>query len=278
MNTDDEKLPMDDMEGTPPSAPEANDEPQDQPQAQPRERDEQGKFKAAGEPNGEAQARRERQERDEARKEAAEARAAHAALQKRFDDMAALAKGDEPAPDGDSDPLKPIAEQLNTLNQRFEQQDQQKQQEETHRQVLAYADQDEAAFREKAPDFPNAIQHYINSRLTEMKALGVDQAQAEQVLADEANRLLYQSAQTGRSAAETIYAMAQARGYSPGQQAYTPPQQAPQNFGGRSLGNGQGAGPAAMSAQAIAGMSEEDYMAFRATPEGRRAIQRAMGG
>lgn len=274
MNTEDDiKLPMDEMDDLPPAIPESAETPE---QRSTRERDEGGRFKAAGEPDDGAAARRERQERDSYKREAEEAKAAHAALQKRLDDMGAIAKGEEPNAEP-LDPLKPIGEKLDALDNRFKQQDEQRQAEEVHRQVMTYAEQDEQRFRAEKADFPNAIQHYITSRLTEMQALGVDQQQAEQILAQEANDLLYQSARAGRSAAGTIYAMAQARGYQTGVVEQAPRQAAPQNFGGRSLGSGGGAAGGAVTAQQIAAMNEDDYMAYRATPEGKRAIQRAMG-
>lgn len=280
-----EKLPMDGMEDLLPANPEpVND--QQQPPQQPR--DETGKFAPKdGEPRGkpdETQAsRRYAQERDEARREAQAAREAHTALQKRLDDMSALARGEDPAaPKEPVDPLKPVIDRLDKIDQRETERDQSKQAEETHRQVLTYAEQDEATFRTKAPDFPQAVSHYITSRLTEMQALGIDQAQAEQVLQQEANNLLYQTAQAGRSPAEAIYNMAKARGYMPGavtiEQPSPAPPPPPQNFGGRSFGSGSGSAAGAVTAAQIAQLSEEDYMAFRSTPEGARAIKQAMGG
>ncbi|SCW56897.1 hypothetical protein SAMN02927924_01426 [Sphingobium faniae] len=279
-----ELMPMDQMEGaehTPASETVHDPAPQSE-----RARDESGRFAPKdgegprGAPNDEIARRRYAQERDEARKDAEEARAAHAALQKRLDDMATLAKGDDPAaPKEPVDPLQPVLEKLETFEKRFSDQDEAKQAEETHRQVLAYSDQDEAKFREKAPDFQQAAEHYILSRMNEMKVLGVDQQRAEALLAQEANQLLYRCAQEGRSAAESLYAMAQARGYVSGAagQRPAPASPQPQNFGGRSLGSGQGPAGGAVTAAQIAAMSEDDYMAFRSTPEGKRAISRAMG-
>lgn len=287
MDLTDEKLPMDNMDAPLPSP--SNDVPNDAPPANDRPRDEAGRFAPKpegdgprGTPNDDLARRRYAQERDEARNEAAQAKAAFEALQKRLDDMAALAKGDDPtAPKEPVDPLKPVIEKLEGIDKRFADQDQQRQQEETHRQVLAYADQDEAQFRTTTPDFPNAVQHYITSRLTEMQALGVDQAQAEAILAQEAQQLLYRGAETGKSPAETLYNMAKARGYIPGAVTvdHRPsPAPQPQNFGGRTMGTGNGPAGGAMTAAQIAALSDDEYMAFRATPEGKRAIARAMGG
>ena len=282
-----DKLPMDAMDDV--SAPPPTNDPPAQEtneQREQRERDERGRFASRGDgegpkgqPNDEIARRRYAQERDEARRRAEEADAKYNALQKRLDDMAALVKGEDPnAPKEQPDPLKPITEQLSKLTERFETQDQQREQEQQWNQVLTYADQDEARFRAQAPDFDNATQHYIKSRLSEMQALGVDQAQAEAILTQEAQQLLFQCAQQGRSPAEALYTMAKARGYTPGAVTIeNRPAPQPQNFGGRSLGTGNGPAGGALTAAQIAAMSDDDYMAFRSTPEGRRAIQRAMG-
>ncbi|MFA6031821.1 MAG: hypothetical protein WC889_02840 [Myxococcota bacterium] len=277
-----EKLPMDNVEEGAPPPQQDNAEQQAQEQ---RTRDEAGRFApkgdARGKPDETAARRREAQERDDARRDAADARAAHAALQKRFDDMAALAKGEEPK-DENPDPLKPILEKIEGIDKRLTSRDQEAQAETAWNNVRSFADQDEQRFVQTQPDFPNAVQHYITSRIGEMHALGIDQAQAENVLQQEAQTLLVQCAQANRSPAEAIYAMAKARGYSgsPGaapapQQQYQTPQP---NAGGRSFGTGAGPASGGVTAAQIAGMGEADYMAFRNTPEGKRAIQRAMGG
>ena len=272
-------LPMDKMDGAEPpiEAPAETQEQKDQ-----RARDEQGRFapkpdEPKGKPDDGAAARRERAERDQYKREAEEAKAARDALQKRFDDMSAIAKGEDPEKPAD-DPLKPLVEKIESIDKRLQTNDEARQAEVVHKQVMQYADADEARYREQNPDFPNAVQHYITSRLQEMQALGVAQDQAEQILTKEAQQLLYQCAQSNRSPAEALHAMAKARGYQSGIVVPFQPQQPAKPAGGRSMGNGGGAAPGAVTAQQIAQMSEADYEAYRATPEGRAAIRRAMGG
>jgi len=178
------------------------------------------------------------------------------------------------------DPLRPLAEKIDAIDRRLEAVNQQRQAEAIDRQVREIADADEARFRQQQPDFPRAVQHYILSRLHEMNALGLTTDQAEEAITIEAQQLLYQCAQTNRSAAEAIYSMARARGYGSGgsgaggaAQTHTA-----RPAGGRSFGHGGGAAPGAITPQQLAQMSDEDYAAFRATPEGRAAIRRAMGG
>lgn len=286
MDTDD-KLPMDQMDGAGDQQQPIDQQPQDQSSQVPR--DEHGKFAPRGQPNEEHARRREAQERDEWRKKAEETEARFNTLNKRLEDMAALVKGDDPnAPP--ADPLAPVLEKIEGIDKRLSEADQRVEEERIQHAVRSYADEDEARFRQQQPDFPNAVSHYIQSRVAEMKAFGVPEEQAGQALAQEAQQLLLTAAQAGQSPAQIMYAMAQARGYQPqqapnpaaGQYAtaqqdnvYRMPQQ---NAGGRSFGNGAGAAGNAMTLQQIAAMSEEDYNAFRATPEGQRAIRRAQGG
>jgi len=284
----DETLPMDAIEqatpvadpdpAPPPLAPDAEDRfSAPQPRAEPR-----------GRPNSEHQLARLQKERDEAK-------AAHAALQRRLDDMSAIA-GEDPsawpedlramAAAGEAsggDPLRPLAEKIDAIDRRLEAVNAQRQAEAIDRQVREIADADEARFRQQQPDFPRAVQHYILSRLHEMNALGLSTDQAEEAITIEAQQLLYQCAQTNRSAAEAIYSMARARGYGSGGSGVggagggAQPHNA-RPAGGRSFGHGAGAAPGAITPQQLAAMSDEDYAAFRATPEGRAAIRRAMGG
>jgi len=283
--TEDTKMPMDAMEDI---SPPANIE-QDQQKADDRTRDEQGRFVPKqnegdgprGKPDQDVAIRRYAQERDEARKAAEEAKAAHEALQKRLDDMSAIASGKDPNDTAQPDPLKPLVEKIEAIDKRLQTNDEQRQAEAFESQVRQYADMDEQRFRQQQPDFPNAVQHYITSRINELQAFGIPPEQAEQALMAEAQQLLRESALNNRSPAESIYKMAVARGYSPGNVVpFQPQQQQRQNGtpGGRSFGNGAGAAPGAVTAQQLASMSEEDYNAFRQTPEGRAAIKRAMGG
>lgn len=280
------QMPMDEMENAVEAPPASETTVDNTPSPQ---RDEQGRFapkageepQPRGRPDPEAAARRERAERDEARREAAEAKENYAKLQKRLDDMAAFAKGEDPnAEAAPADPLKPLLEKVEAIDQRLTQSDQNRQQEEAWTQVRSFADQDEQRFRSATPDFPNAVQHYIQSRVAEITALGYSEEQAGEALAAEAQQLLVNCAQSNRSPAETLYTMAKARGYQAGQQVQhdnvVPMQQRP--AGGRSLGNSGAPAGGGMTAAQIAALSEEDYFALRKTPEGARMIKRAMGG
>jgi len=284
-----ETLPMDAIEQNAPAAdpdPDLAPAPH-QPDAEDRFASPQPRAEPRGRPNSEHQLARLQKERDEAK-------AAHAALQRRLDDMSAIA-GEDPAAwpedlramaaaeQGGGDPLRPLAEKIDAIDRRLEAVNAQRQAEAIDRQVRVIADADEARFRQQQPDFPRAVQHYILSRLHEMNALGLSTDQAEEAITIEAQQLLYQCAQTNRSAAEAIYSMARARGYGSagagagGAGGGAQPQYA-RPAGGRSFGHGAGAAPGAITPQQLAAMSDEDYNAFRATPEGRAAIRRAMGG
>ena len=289
-----ETLPMDAVEQHTPAATPQQDVPQhdmaDGPHTEGEERfaGPQPRAEPRGRPNSEHQLARLQKERDEAK-------AAHAALQRRLDDMSAIA-GDDPdawpedlramaaaAEQGGGDPLRPLADRIDAIDRRLEAVNAQHQAEAIDRQVREIADADEARFRQQQPDFPRAVQHYILSRLHEMNALGLSTDQAEEAITIEAQQLLYQCAQTNRSAAEAIYSMARARGYGSGGSGAGGAGEGAQPHtarpaGGRSFGHGAGAAPGAITPQQLAQMSDEDYAAFRATPEGRAAIRRAMGG
>ena len=283
-----ERFPMDGIEDAAPAAPQ-NDAPtpdQQQPQDD-RPRDDTGRFAPKqepgprGQPDREAARRREAAERDEARREASDYKAKYEAQQKRLDDMSALARGDQPN-EQQPDPLAEMRTKLDGIAETLQQRQEREAAAEAWGHVEAYANQDEAQFTAQTPDFPQATQHYIQSRLYEMKALGLDQPQAEAELQREAQELLVSCAQRRQSPSQMIYAMAQARGFSPGapqmRDANPRPQpaQARPNAGGRSFGTGSGPAGGGLTAAQIAAMDESDYEAFRSTPEGRRAIQTAM--
>lgn len=280
---DTEQLPMNDIERPLDAPPPAEDGGQTPTEQQQRERDESGRFAPKspegprGKPDAEAARRREAQERDHWKSEAEKTKANYEALERRFTDISSLIKGEQA--EDKPDPIKDLTGKVDTLVGTFQQQQQEREAEQAWTQVRGYADQDEARFTAQTPDFPDATQHYIVSRLTEMKSLGLDQATAERTLQQEAQQLLTQCAQTGRSPAETLYLMAQARGYRPGTGPAQPIRQAQPSApaGGRSLGTGGGPGTASLSESQLRTMSDADYNALRSTTEGKRAIMRAMG-
>jgi hypothetical protein len=279
---DEASLPMDKLD----DAPLPSDK-QEQERQQERARDESGRFAPKqpegedhGQPRGkpdEAHARRrEAQERDEARRRAEDAEARYNALQKRLDDMAALAKGETPE-DQKPDPLAKIVEKVEGIDKRLSENDQRTQEEQAWNQVRSYADQDEARFVQEHPDFPNALQHYITSRIGEMQALGLAENEIGGALQQEAATLLVTCAQQNRSPAQAMYEMAKARGYSGTLTGSAGARPAPAPAGGRSFGTAHGAAATGgITLDQIGRMSEEDYTAFRSTPEGRRTIERLM--
>jgi hypothetical protein len=280
MADDLETMPMDVMDEAP-----AVEQPQEQQPERPR--DEGGRFApkqgddapARGKPDPEAAARRERAERDEARREAAEAKENYAKLQKRLDDMAAFAKGEEPADDKPADPLKPLLEKVEAIDQRLTQADQTREIEEAWVQVRSYADEHERQFAAQHPDFSQAIQYLIQSLSQEALINGVAEEEVGPALQAWAEQRLVASYQRKLNPAQMLYQQAQSRGYQASSQPGNVVQmQQPRNVGGRSLGNSGSPAGGGITAQQIASMSEEDYFAFRNTPEGRRAIKRAMGG
>src|SRR6187402_2264745 len=275
----DEKLPMNDID-QPLDAPVVDDQQNDtQEQREQRDRDEQGRFAPRGEPRGkpdsEAARRREAQERDHWKSVAETEKAEREKLNKRFEDMSSLIKGEDPNAPKQDDPLQALNGKVDTIAQSIQSEQERRQQEEAWNQVRAFADADEAEFRQKQPDFPHAVEHYIKSRLSEMQAQGHGQAEAEEILKEEARLLLNHCTIQRRSPSQVIFGMAQARGYQSGML----PSPVPQNgsgrpAGGRSFGTGSGPAGGGLTAQQIASMDDADYFALRNTPEGKLAIKR----
>lgn len=152
-------------------------------------------------------------------------------------------------------------------------------QEETQtRQIDQSLEQDEQIFSQSVPDYDAASDHYVQSRARELLQFHTPE-RAQQILMQEARAIAQQSWQRGISAAQTVYSLAQARGYVPGNTAASPLNAPipPRPAGGptpqervaavtngqnasRSLsGGGGGAAPAQLNAEAVLNMSDEEF-------------------
>ncbi len=145
------------------------------------------------------------------------------------------------------------------------------------RQIDDALSQDEVLFSQSVPDYDQASDHYVQSRARELLQF-YSPDEAHKILTDEARQIANQAWQRGVSAAQMVYNLAQARGYTPGNTAANPqlapiparPGPTPQaqvqaiNAGqaaSRSLsGGGGGAAPAGqLNAEAVLNMSEEEF-------------------
>jgi hypothetical protein len=115
-----------------------------------------------------------------------------------------------PEPDPETDPigaLKHAREQLRRMQDETAQ---------TQRvaQLNQIAYQSATAFKEQAPDYPDAYRYAINSRAQELAALGTPQNDIPQILQSEELSLIDTAIRNNRNPAEAIYQFAKARGFN----------------------------------------------------------------
>jgi hypothetical protein len=116
----------------------------------------------------------------------------------------------EPEPDPETDPigaLKHAREQLRRMQEETAQT-----QRVTQLNQIAY--QSATAFKEQAPDYPDAYRYAINSRAQELAALGTPQNEIPHILQGEELSLIDTAIRNNRNPAEAIYQFAKARGFN----------------------------------------------------------------
>jgi hypothetical protein len=129
----------------------------------------------------------------------------------------------EPEPDPETDPigaLKHAREQLRRMQDETAQ---------TQRvaQLNQIAYQSATAFKEQAPDYPDAYRYAINSRAQELAALGTPQNDIPQILQMEELNLIDTALRNNGNPAEVIYRFAKARGFNATAPAPVPAAPAP---------------------------------------------------
>jgi hypothetical protein len=260
------------------------EQPAEQTQGQPR--DERGQFAAqdnedAGEqaeqaarPNGKVPHQALHQEREGHKQTKVQLQAAQEQLRAIAEMRARIQapKETEQAPQlSEDDPsgVQYLAKQLESLTQREQQRDQREQYSATEVQRLNVLSNhlmaSEQAYKQSKPDYDNAAQHLIQARSTQLRLLGVDQANIQQMLRDEAADLAETAINNGRDPADLVYEYAQSYGYQPQQgqqQGGEHPMLAAIAKGQsqRSFGNGRAA-PAQgdVNANALATMDEAEF-------------------
>lgn len=180
-------------------------------------------------------------------------------------------------PNIEDDPLGYFAR----MEQRIAAFEQQRIQEVQTRQIDNALDQDELTFASQVPDYPNASQHWVQSRAQELLAFNPPDV-AKDMLSKEVRVIAQEAWKRGMPASQMIYQLAQARGYTPGQAA---PAAAPAPIApvvpvarpltpqatieavrqgqavSRSLSSGGAAGAVDLNAEAILNMSDEEFEA-----------------
>lgn len=125
-----------------------------------------------------------------------------------------------PLPDLATDPAAYVQE----LGERQQASEEQRAQDNYHRQVDSGIEQDEQQFTSFTPDYPVAMEHFVNARKTELEMFYPPE-QAGQRMLDEVRQIAQASWEKGVPFAESIYKLAQTRGYQKpaGQEQGGPP-------------------------------------------------------
>lgn len=176
-----------------------------------------------------------------------------------------------------ADQQRAVTERVNGTSQRVEASD-------AETQIKSAYVNDVRAFVGQAPDFGDAYQFLLQGRDAELQAMGVaDPAERAQMIQDEEKWIVVRALKAQSSPATAVYNLAKARGYKKaeappanGQQAAQPA--APNNGAAaekiatiakakeatRSLSNvGGSPGVDALTMEALASMSEDEYAAIR---------------
>lgn len=106
------------------------------------------------------------------------------------------------------------AQSIEQLNKRLDQQEQQTREAAKHNQLVGAYRDDASRFEQTTPDFRDAYNHLLVSRVNELKALGFEDQAIRQSLEAEEIQIAQFAFQRGESPAETIYKLAQGRGYT----------------------------------------------------------------
>jgi hypothetical protein len=277
-----------------------------------RPRDEQGRFVPKtpdAAPDGEQQPEDGKQpgtvpqqalHAERERRKAAEAKLAEAApILAKIAEMRARAANPQPEQAPQIDPaddpngvehLKARIAQLEGRTQQQERAQQLQQVDDYEMRVLSQqATADEETFRAVQPDYDDAINYLVGARARELSAYGMDPITIQQTVREEAADIVRTALSQGKSPAELSYQIAQFRGYRPAQggqpAAQQQQQQAPTNSAQATLdaiakaramnktpGQGGGGAPTELNATTIAAMSDDEFNALYATPEGRKLI------
>lgn len=257
-----------------------------------RPRDPNGKFIPVGELQKE-RTRRQELERQLETMQAVDARIAALAA-RGAPPTAPAAPVEEAIPDIDEDPIGHFKAVVARQSRQIEDMAKFRQQQEevgrnfqAQQEIQSWANQQLAAFVAETPDYLKAENHALTIRKAELAALGFDEAQAAQAIRQDLAQIVMAAKQRGVNPAKLIYDIAKARGYS----ATPPATSVPQNgvdterldtvARGQRLGAsvdqaGGGSPPPAAkgSAQWIANASEEDFLAWASSKEGKRAMGR----
>jgi hypothetical protein len=152
-------------------------------------------------------------------------------------------------------------------------------------QLGGFMQEAETAYRQQQPDYDAAIEHVVMARANELKLYGLNPAQIQTTIAEEATEIVRSAVAQGRNPAELGYQIALSRGYRPSalteQKGGTDQSSTAQatldaiakaKAQGKSLGGSGGSAPKNLNAEAILALSPEEFDALYSTPEGKAMI------
>lgn len=156
-----------------------------------------------------------------------------------------------------------------------------------HNQLVSALNVAENEFRQDHPDYDAAINHVVNARAQELALYGLQPAEIQATVSEEISEIARAAIQQKKNPAEVGYELARLRGYTP-QQTQTQEQTQINGFGkakdivaavkraqeqGKSLGQAAGGATAqTINADTIARMTQDEFDALYATPEGQALI------
>lgn len=172
----------------------------------------------------------------------------------------------EPPPPLEENPVLNLDERIRRAEEALQQQNKQtteqqrrQQQLQQQQQMIASYQADAARFSENQKDFTDAYRYWLEGRSSELTAMGMTPAEADNVVKQEEAAAVWRAMQNGDSPAERMYNIAKARGFKPKTQK---PDIETIDRGQRasgSLSKSGGSAPPADSLEALAAMSDEDF-------------------
>lgn len=176
-----------------------------------------------------------------------------------------------PPPSLDQDPVGFVGHMERTFGQKLqaiEQRQAQIQTIEEHRQQLAQlstvAQAHVQTFAQQNPDYFDALQHVRAMRAAQYRAIGLSEEQMIAQIGQDELAFASAALQNRRNIAESLYEFAKASGYAPKAAERKPSETLAAEAKGvaaaRSLGTGGGASKGAPSLEALAAMSDEEFV------------------
>src|SRR5574343_218469 len=148
------------------------------------------------------------------------------------------------------------------LNQKVQEIEQQNQMRAAMDDAQRWAISSEQRIAKEKPDFPQAVEHLVRSRMNELQAARYEPQQILQIMQQERAALMQRARMAGADWGETLYGLASARGYQakasvPAEQKMAQLQEGTKAAAGLSEVSGRQTVP--LSIQSLASMDEDDF-------------------